>query len=93
VPDKLDHHKLLNAVDFVQGFIRPVTVVYEETIEREAAVVNGRPGLHGILQPVYVRVENRNNWINVMVVLPGGGTDVKLTEYACKLATEHFQRG
>jgi len=42
VPDKLDHHKLLNAVDFVQGFIRPVTVVYEETIEREAAVVNGR---------------------------------------------------
>ena len=75
----------------MQGFILPVTVVYEETIARQAAVV-GHEGMHKILVPVYVRVENRNNWINVLVVNPGGTNDTSRTEAACRMATEYMER-
>jgi hypothetical protein len=90
--ETVDRFKLQATLDFVQGFIRPVTVIYEETIETKRAVV-GHEGLHSILSPVFVRVENRNNWINVMVVKPGGPNDIERTESACRMATEYLEKG
>ena len=87
----VDRYKLENTIDFVQGFILPVTVVYEHTIEREVGVI-GHEGMRKVLVPVYVRIENRNNWINVMVVRPGGQNDPQLTETACRMATEYLER-
>lgn len=79
--DTIDRIKLERTLDFVQGFILPVTVVYEETVQTEAAVV-GEESLRSIRSPVYVRIENRNNLINVMVVKPGGVNDIPRTETA-----------
>lgn len=87
----IDRHKLERTLDFVQGFIRPVTIVYEETAAREAAVV-GAEGMRQILQPVFVRVDKRNNLINVIVSNPGGTTDVLRTESACRMATTYLDR-
>lgn len=81
--------RLDNTLDFVQGFIRPITVVYEKTIEEQRAIV-GKEGMHGVLSPIFIRVDSRNSWINVTVTRPGGQVDLQLTQKAQRQATEYL---
>ena len=82
--------KLTNALDFIQGFIRPVTVVYEETIEEQRAIV-GEQGMQSILSTLFVRIDSRYGTISVSVTRPGGAIDGKLTQEAREQATEYLE--
>lgn len=73
----LDPIKLKSTLDFVQGFILHVTVIYEEVLR------DGRN--------VFVRLYWRNGLINIAVRETGKDFDIPLSTEAGKMARSYLE--
>jgi len=82
----MDEHKLRATLEFVQGFIGYVSVVYKDTVEETAVTPGETP--KPIKKPVYVRVDHWESSLAITVMNPGGKTNMSLTTEAGNMACD-----